>query len=375
MPTANRPTDPSPPASVRPRRRVALLAITIVLLAGLVACGPQTGAQAPTPAATASPLPRPTAEPPAAVGAWYAAAQAEESVRVRVDLTPAEVERLTGAIARRYPRIQVEWRRVADAELLQATLAEARASSPAWDVYVGDSGPALKSARLALHWSPPEARGVPPELIDAEGAWYALAATYHVVQYNTEQVPPSAPPTTYEALRDPRFVGRLAIEDLNLTWLRGLVETRGRDAAATLIRGLAQQAVTFRPDARALVVFVTSGAQAVAIDSRLDVVQRERWGGGKTAWVGVEPVIVQPLAMVVSATTDRPNGARLVANFLLSQDAQSILVEFGRVPSRPDVDQDPASPTRTLKTRVTLPPEGASERELRDLWLEWWGRR
>ena len=79
-------------------------------------------------------------------------------------------------------------------------------------------------------------------------------------------------------------------------------------------------------------------------------------------------MIAQPLAMVVSASTDRPNGARLVANYLLSHDAQAILASAGRVPSRADVDPEPQLLVRGLKPQVTLPPEGQAERELRDLW-------
>jgi iron(III) transport system substrate-binding protein len=269
----------------------------------------------------------------------------------------------------------VDWQRGRDDALLQQTLREARDGSPGWDIYIGDSGPSLKTAQQALRWTPPEARGVPAELIDPEGAWYAVAATYHVVQYNAEQVRQPAGLTTYEALLDPRFFGRLAIEDFNLTWLRGLIEIRGRDATIELIRALAQQSVTFRSDQRSLVVFVTAGQQSSAIDARMEAVERERRAGGKTAWVGVDPLVVQPLAMVVSAGTDRPNAARLVANFLLSQDAQTLLAGAGRVPARADVDPDPPSLVQGLHPHIVVPPEAAAERELRDLWREVWGRR
>lgn len=355
-------------------RLVALVVLIALIIAG-PACGFQTDTPAPTAVPAPTPAPRPTAEPPAAVSAWYVAAQAEEAVRVRADLTTAEIDALTTALARRYPEIKVEWQRGPDINLVQETIVEARSSTPDWDIYIGDSGPSLKTARLALRWTPPEARGVPAALIDPEGAWYALASTLHVIQYNTDQVPPAFVPPSYDALRHPGYFGRLAIEDQSLTWLKGLAEVDGREAAIELIRALAQQAVTFRRDARSLVGFVTAGHQAVAIDARMDVVERERRAGGKTAWVGPDPVIAQPLAMVVSAATDRPNGARLVANYLLSPDAQVILAAAGRAPSRADVDTEPQTLTRGLRTHVTLPPEGPAERELRDLWQELWGRR
>ena len=369
-----KPLPPSrPPRHTRRRGRGTVLALAVVMTI-VAACGFATDATPPTPVPTPTPAPRPTAEPPAAVSAWYLAAQEEQNVRIRADLTAGEIDALTRAFARRYPEVKLDWRRGSDSTLFQDTLVEARSRAPDWDIYIGDSGPSLKTARLALLWTPPEARGLPAALIDPEGAWYALASTLHVIQYHIEQVPPGHVPPSYDALRHPGYLGRLAIEDLNLTWLKGLIETRGDEATRDLVRGLAQQAVTFRRDARALVVFVTAGDDAVGIDARLDVVERERRSGGKTAWIGPDPVIAQPLAMVVSAATDRPNGARLVANYLLSPDAQSILAAGGRIPSRSDVDTEPQTLVRRLRTHLTLPPEGQAERELRDLWRELWGR-
>lgn len=357
--------------------RVAVRALLVASLTLLIACGFGGPAATPTPVPTPAPIPRPTAEPAAAVAAWYLAAQAtpEETVRIRADLTQHEIERISRVLTRRYPKLNVDWSRGSDADLFGTTANEIRAGAANWDIYIGDSGPALKTARAALRWTPPEGRTVHPDLIDSEGGWYAIAATYHVLQYSTEQVPPVFVPKSYEALQDPGYLGRLAIEDLNLVWLRGLVQTRGQDGAAALIRALAPQGVTFRRDMRTLVAFITAGENAIAIDARLEAVEREKRGGGKTGWVGIEPVFVQPLAMVVSASTDRPNATKVVANFMLSMDVQEILAESGRVPSRTDADPDPQNLVRGLKTQVVLPPEGAAEREMRALWMELWGRR
>jgi ABC-type Fe3+ transport system substrate-binding protein len=353
---------------------VRLLVVAACALA-IVACGFGGQPAAPTAVPAPTPAPRPTAEAPAAVPGWYQAIEDEEAVRVRADLTAPEIDGLANVLAQRYPKLKIEWQRGADASLLQQTLSEARTNAPGWDVYIGDSAPTLTTARLALRWTPPEARTVAPEMIDPEGGWYGIAATYHVVQYNSEQVPQPASLNSYEALLDPNAFGRLSIEDFDLTWLQGLIELRGRDGASALIKGLAGQSVAFRNDQRTLVVFVTAGRNPVAIDARMDAVERERRNGGKTAWIGVDPVVVQPLAMAVSATTDRPNGAKVLANFLFSQDAQAIFAAAGRVPARTDTPPDPPTLIQGLHAHLTLPPVGAAERDLRELWLELWGRR
>jgi iron(III) transport system substrate-binding protein len=335
---------------------VGLLAPVLALL---VACGFGGPTPAPTPVPTAAPIPRPTAEPAAAVAGWYAAALTtpEGAVRVRADLTQHEIDRISRTLARRYPELKIDWTRGSDVELLRRTLEEHRANGPAWDVYVGESAGLLKSARATLHWTPPEARTVRPDLIDGEGAWYAVAATYRVLQYNTELVPAAHVPRAYEQLLDPGYYGRLALAEQDMVWLKGLEETRGPEAAAQLLRNLARQGIRFRPDPRTLVSFVTAGEHAVGINSRL------------------EPVVVQPLAVAVSAASDRPHGARVLANYLLSIDVQEILAEHGRVPSRTDVDPEPQTLVRGLRTHVTLPPEPAAERDLRQRWSQLLGRR
>ena len=102
----------------------------------------------------------PSRRQPSAPGT--SAAQAEEPVRIRADLTAARGRRADEGARQPVSAGQASTGGAgADADLLQETLAEARSPTPGWDVYVGDSGPSLKTARLALRWTPPEARALP----------------------------------------------------------------------------------------------------------------------------------------------------------------------------------------------------------------------
>ncbi|MCC6176876.1 MAG: ABC transporter substrate-binding protein [Chloroflexi bacterium] len=355
--------------------RIGRLLAALVLAVACAACTvlPQSGGQALTPTPVSPP--RPTAEPPAAVSTWYLAAQSEGEVRVWGTFTSRERTGLDQAFKRRYPEVGIAWRTGTDQGILNDALVAARDGSDAWDVVVADSATALKSAGLAARWTPPEGRAVDPAVIDPEGAWYAAAKTYWVLEYNTAQVAFQDRPRSYEALRDPRYDGRLsAVEDAT-TWLRGMIASRGRDPALDVLHPLAQQAVVVRPDAPTVSAFIAAGREAVAIANRLDAIERDRRAGAMVSWVAIEPVVVQPLAVVVSARTDRPNAARLFANFLLSRDAQAVLAEEGRVTSRTDFETDPPNLVLGIKTQVTLPPEGAEARHLRDLYVNLWRPR
>ena len=347
----------------RVTRRRFIGTLILAATSTTVGCGaPAHPTPSPAPAALLDPV----------VGSWQRAAVDEGEVRAYADLGPGELDELDRLFSRRHPEVQVAWTRGLDRELLGRALDRAREGYLDWDVFVGDAGTRLKRAGLAARWSPPEAGALRPEYADPEGAWYALAVTHHVLQYHIEQVPVASRPTRYEDLAAPHFHGRLAAEQEPLTWLSGLVERLGRDAAIERLRPLAAQGVVLRPDPAALSQLVAAGRHAVAISNRLDAVERDRRAGAKIGWVGIEPVIAQPTAVVLAADSPRPNGARLLANFLLTADAQAGLALHGRVPTRRDVDPEPQNLARGLRPHLTLPPEGAAERELRELYAALW---
>ncbi len=328
-----------------------------------------------TPTPVPSPTARTTTAPATIVEAWSTAAEGEGPVQVYADLTRRETDELGRLLERRHPGLRVEWTRGLDRSLLARAQAERGAGGSTWDVFVGDAAPALAAAVPVARWNPPEAPAIRRELVDPQGQWFALALTHHVLEYNTDLVPFGSRPTAYETLREPRFYGRLAVEEESLTWLKGMLETRGHRQAVDLLRPLAAQGVVTRRGPTELSAFLATGRHAVAVASKLDAVERDRRAGAKAAWVGIEPVVVQPTAVVVAADAPRPNGARLVANFLLSADAQHALAATGRVPARADVDPEPQTLVRNLRTHLTLPPIGRQEQELRALYADLWSER
>ena len=353
-----------------PRRSYGRLALALLVLV-LAGCDASflTRGGAPTP------TPSPTARPKTAMRTWYEAALREGEVQVYADVSPREAEALEQLLGERYPGITVRWTRGLDRELLRRVLAEDRDGVPRFDVFLGDAGTILKSAGLADRWRPSEVVALRPEHVDPDGAWYGAAATYYVLQYHIELVPYETLPKRYVQLAAPQFFGRLAIEEEPLTWLKGLVEVWGREATIGMLEPLGRQAVVQRHGPQTLADFVSAGRHSIAITNRIDAVERDRRAGAKTAWVPIEPVIVQPTATVVSVRAGHPNAARLFANFLLSTDAQILLAQLGRIPTRRDVDPEPPSGIRGLRTHFTLPPEGDAEAELRALNADLWRPR
>ena len=77
-------------------------------------------------------------------------------------------------------------------------------------------------------------------------------------------------------------------------------------------------------------------------------------------WVPMEFVLASIEPLGVGARAPNPNSARLFVDFLLSKEAQTLMRDRSRIPSRPDVPPDPPELTRGLKiipTDVSLANE------------------
>jgi len=352
----------------------AWVAITLVFATTLSA----TACNVANPLRPAQPLPtpqrpvRPTATPAPQIQSWYQAALGEPSARVFADFSRSEAEELATLLSQRHPGLTVDWTIGLDRDLLSKALEDGSDGAPTWDVFVGDLGTLLDGAGLAARWIAPESIALRAGFADQDGAWYGVAVTYYVLQVHTEQVASGQRPTRYEDLAEPRFFGRLAVDAEALGWFKGLIESGGHQATVDTLKGLAQQGVVTSNDPRQLADLVSAGRQSVAVANRLDAVERNRRAGAKTAWVAIEPVVVQPTVAVVHARASRPNAARLFVNLLLSADGQTLLARQGRVPSRQDIDPEPQGLVRGLRTHFTLPPEGQLERDLRALYADLW---
>jgi ABC-type Fe3+ transport system substrate-binding protein len=77
--------------------------------------------------------------------------------------------------------------------------------------------------------------------------------------------------------------------------------------------------------------------------------------GAPTDFLAIDPVGVFYMQVSASAQAPHPNAARLGANFILSQEGETLLTRRGRIPSRPDVETNPPGVLKALEARKVLP--------------------
>ncbi len=128
------------------------------------------------------------------------------------------------------------------APLIQRLTAEG-AASPA-DLFVtvdaGDLWRATQAGLLQPVRSPALEAAIPAHLRDPEGHWFGLAVRARTIAYSTARVKP-AELSTYAALADPRWKGRLCLRSGKAVYNQSLVamfiNDMGEQAAEAMVRG------------------------------------------------------------------------------------------------------------------------------------------
>ncbi|MGQ0429847.1 MAG: extracellular solute-binding protein [Gammaproteobacteria bacterium] len=172
---------------------------------------------------------------------WTGGAQAAGEPLV---VYSARKYQLVEQLFQEYGRIRgIEVKSVTDdgAPLIQRLIAEGR-HSPA-DVFVsvdaGDLWRASEAGLLAPVKSKPLEQAIPAHLRDPKGRWFGLAVRARTIAYSTERVPP-AELSTYAALGEPKWKGRLCLRSGKHVYNQSLVATMiaesGEEAAERVVR-------------------------------------------------------------------------------------------------------------------------------------------
>lgn len=138
--------------------------------------------------------------------------------------------------------IQVSYLTDKAGPLIQRLVAEGR-RTPADMLITVDAGNLWQAAEkgvLASIDSPTLEGNVPEALRDAEGRWFGLSKRARTVVYSTERVKPQEI-SSYEALAEPRWQGRLCLRTSKKVYNQSLVATliarHGEERAEQVVRG------------------------------------------------------------------------------------------------------------------------------------------
>jgi iron(III) transport system substrate-binding protein len=245
---------------------------------------------------------------------------------------------------KRFPGITVHYSRASPSDTALKIINEARARRVSADVFDGSNTVfMLQDAKLVADYRPQSAASWPAELKDPQGRWTALNVYYWTAAVNTNLVKPEDEPKTYEDLLDPKWRGKIAwTYDLTAGgppgFVHNILTTMGQEKGMAYLRTFAsQQPVTIPAAQRVVLDKVVSGEYPLCVMILNYHVTISAAKGAPVKWLKMEP-LSQTMGLVsVVKPAPHPNAARLLVEFLLSDEGQRVLADNDYLPANPDV--------------------------------------
>jgi iron(III) transport system substrate-binding protein len=293
---------------------------------------------------------------------WYSGMIVNQIVRPIVE-----------AFEAKYPGISVNAARHISSEVVLKVQSEAQAGSPLTDVFDGSSAVfPLMEADLVEPYKPEAAADFDARNKNPDGYWTAANLYFLVPAVNTTMVSEDEYPTSFEALLDPKWKGKMAwTTDPSMLGAPGFIynvlQVMGKDKGMEYLKKLAGQDIVNVPASQRVVLDkVIAGEFPIGLMTFNHHSLISGRKGAPVKWIKLEPVIqaINPIGIVKNAP--HPNAAKLLVEFILSEEGQTIMQKALYIPANPAVPA--AEPTLKpeqggFKTTVISPEATATELE------------
>lgn len=313
-----------------------------------------------------------------AFGASHAQSTAEAAARDGevvwyTAMNTSDTEPLRKGFEQKYPGVKVTIYRQPGEKVRTRILAEAEAHRYSWDVVSFNAldMEVLDGARmLAPYVSPQTAKGFAPGAVQREGRWAAIYVRQYVIGYNTQSVRPDDAPKDWSDLLEPRWKGKLAMDEDDVEWYAGMLDAMGREKGTAYMRALARQGPQLRRGHSLLTKLLVAGDFPLALVHAAEI-DSEKKAGAPVDWVRtLDPIVTAPSVVAISSHAPHPGAARLLVDFLLSREGQEIIARRGRVPARLDVVPAEAAALKVHYIKPSLAREfNRDEREYTDIFV------
>jgi iron(III) transport system substrate-binding protein len=283
--------------------------------------------------------------------AWIARAKKEGAVTLYTSMQLVDSRPLTEAFEKKYG-IKVSLWRASGEKVVERAITEARGNRFDLDVIETDGAQVEIAYRekLLAPLKVPSVADVPAEILPAHGYYAPTRLTLYVMSYNTKL-----------DLLQPRWTGKLALENDDVAWFASVVKAMGESQGLGYYRRLAGQRPSMRKGHTLMAEMVAAGEIEIAIDTHVQGIARLKEKGAPIDWKPLQPAFGQPSSVGVAARAPHPEAARLLADFILSREGQEIIKSRNRVPVSRAVD----SPLNKFQYRLIDPAIALDE------WDKW----
>jgi iron(III) transport system substrate-binding protein len=284
-------------------------------------------------------------------------AKKEKELNLYTSAQSDDMGALTAAFEKKYG-VKVSIWRASSEKVLQRAVAEARANRNTVDL-VETNGPELESLHreniLQRIQSPHHADLIAPA-IRPHGEWVGTRLNVFVQAYNTQAVRKQDLPKTWEDLLDPKWKGKLGIEQEDSDWLAGMFDEIGEAKGKRLFKEIvAKNGMSVRKGHTLLAQLVVSGEVPLALTVYNYKAEQFKGKGAPIDWFSIGTAIARPNGVGVARRAPHPHAAVLFYDFEISEEGQKILAGSDFVPTSKKVDTPLNKlPLKFVDARVTL---------------------
>ncbi|HUK40780.1 MAG TPA: extracellular solute-binding protein, partial [Candidatus Acidoferrales bacterium] len=216
----------------------------------------------------------------------------------------------------------------------------------------------LQNRGLLQPYATPEAKFYPPDYKDPQNFWVTLYCAYNVTSYNTKLVPPAEAPKDWPDLLNPRWKGKLALDDQDYYWYAGMLKAWGEEKGRRYMEQLARQDLVWRRGRGLLTELMAAGELQAVVVTFPDLVEQMKAKGQPVEWVKTtNPILVTLDMMGISAKAPHPNAGKLFMNYSISKEGQELLRSRNRISGRPDIKPITPEMDRSKLRLAVLDPE------------------
>jgi iron(III) transport system substrate-binding protein len=178
----------------------------------------------------------------------------------------------------------------------------------------------------------PSRKGIAPEFMDKQGYWTTFYHLAVVLGFNTEKVKKDEAPKSYDDLLDPKWKGRMSLDQTDFHLFGTLFEYWGREKTLSYFRRLADNDPSMRRGKTLQAQILGAGEVHIApwlYGYRPLQMKRE---GAPVDIALLQPVLSVPTYLLLAKNATHPHSAALFLDWALSRDGimKVLAEELGR---------------------------------------------
>jgi iron(III) transport system substrate-binding protein len=253
--------------------------------------------------------------------------------------------------------IKVDYIRGADAPLMSRMAIEKRAGKESWDNFQIQAVHSVPKEWL-LQFTPSEAAALLPQARDPDKRWYGTYLVFHTPAYNTTKIKKEDLPKSYEDFaKHPEWKGHIALDYTDRDWYAGFMQGVGEEKGGKIMAEIVDKLEpALYKGHLALARALGSGEYWLNLNNYLNLVLNVMIAKDPVDWWILEPVTTSMGEIGVNAKAPHPNAAKLLANFLISGEAQQMRTQWGRIPSRMDIESNPPGILKAFEGKQQIQP-------------------